>query len=74
MAVNNQRKKVRWKEIRREKKSNAECFSPVQLSPRWSATIAMRKSVRSQGLWGPGKIEDNDSSIPFTFSSPYTLM
>lgn len=27
--------------------------SPVQLSPRWSATIAIRRSVRSQGLWGP---------------------
>lgn len=27
--------------------------SPVQLSPRWSATIAMRRSVLSQGLWGP---------------------
>lgn len=26
---------------------------PVQLSPRWSATMAIRRSVRSQGLWGP---------------------
>lgn len=27
--------------------------SPVQLRPRWSATIAIRTSVLSQGLWGP---------------------
>jgi len=39
--------------------------SPVQLSPRWSATIAMRRSVLSQGLWGPvqGSIEGQDTTI-----------
>lgn len=28
-------------------------YLPVQLSPRWSATIAILISVRSQGLCGP---------------------
>lgn len=30
-----------------------EPVSPVQLSPRWSATMAMRRSVLSHGLCGP---------------------
>lgn len=51
-----------WTEKAKERKTDLDgkkkteqqfFFLPVQLSPRWSATIAMRKSVRSHGLWGP---------------------